>query len=218
MSNMKNLFEKELKNKLALKSSGHTTEETVLLKAFKYFDLDNSGNCSKDEFLKAITKIGITGFSEENLLELFDVYDVDGSGELDYKEFVGGLFGNNSIINERRSPKKASAPKSSGKKTKQEYLSDEEIDEIIAKIRARLASRRNFKIIDDDNSFSLNFDEFRKAAKDFRFGLTDEEVEKAFIAFDRDNSGTIDYDEFLRTIRGNMNDFRRQLVTQAFLF
>ena len=163
MSNMKNLFEKELKNKLALKSSGHTTEETVLLKAFKYFDLDNSGNCSKDEFLKAITKIGITGFSEENLLELFDVYDFDGSGELDYKEFVGGLFGNNSIINERRSPKKASAPKSSGKKTKQEYLSDEEIDEIIAKIRARLASRgvrgicsiaRNFKIIDDDNSFS----------------------------------------------------------------
>ena len=64
----------------------------------------------------------------------------------------------------------------------------------------------------------MNFDEFRKAAKDFIFGLTDEEVEKAFIAFDRDNSGTIDYDEFLRTVRGNMNDFRRQLVTQAFLF
>ena len=225
MSNMKTLFEKELKNKLALKSSGHTTEETVLLKAFKYFDLDNSGHCSKEEFLKAITKIGITGFSEENLLELFDVYDVDGSGELDYKEFVGGLFGNNSVINERRSPKKAAAPKSSGKKTKQEYLNDEEIEEIIGKIRARLASRgvrgicsiaRNFKIIDDDNSFSLHFDEFRKAAKDFRFGLTDEEIEKAFIAFDRDNSGTIDYDEFLRTVRGNMNDFRRQLVTQAF--
>ena len=36
-------FEKELKNKLSLKSSGHTSEETVLLKAFKYFDLDNSG-------------------------------------------------------------------------------------------------------------------------------------------------------------------------------
>ena len=111
MSNMKNLFEKELKNKLALKSSGHTTEETVLLKAFKYFDLDNSGNCSKDEFLKAITKIGITGFSEENLLELFDVYDVDGSGELDYKEFVGGLCIQKSSerfqiwINRRRSRK-----------------------------------------------------------------------------------------------------------------
>jgi Ca2+-binding EF-hand superfamily protein len=43
MSN-RSSFEKELKNKLSLKSSGHTTEETVLIKAFKYFDLDNSGN------------------------------------------------------------------------------------------------------------------------------------------------------------------------------
>ena len=106
MSSMKQLFEKELKNKLSLKSSGHTTEETVLLKAFKYFDLDNSGRCSQKEFLKAITKIGITGFSEANLSDIFTLYDVDGSGELDYKEFVGGLFGNNSIINERRTPKK----------------------------------------------------------------------------------------------------------------
>ena len=90
-------FEKELKNKLSLKSSGHTSEETVLLKAFKYFDLDNSGNCSREEFLKAISKIGITGFTDKNLLDLFDVYDVDGSGELDYKEFVGSLYSNSSI-------------------------------------------------------------------------------------------------------------------------
>ena len=40
---MKISLEKELKNKLALKASGHQSEETVLLKAFKYFDLDNSG-------------------------------------------------------------------------------------------------------------------------------------------------------------------------------
>ena len=55
------------------------------------------GNCSKDEFLKAISKIGITGFTDKNLLELFDQYDEDGSGELDYKEFVGSIFGNTSI-------------------------------------------------------------------------------------------------------------------------
>ena len=217
-----------------MKSSGHTTEETVLLKAFKYFDLDNSGCCSKKEFLRTISKIGITGFSDENLLELFDIYDVDQSGELDYKEFVGELFGNNSIINERRNAKQSSAKKASqpvlhekvqGEKTKQEYIDDEEIDVILSKIRAKLASRgvrgiisigKNFRIIDDNNSQTIDFDEFSKAVKDFRFGLTAEEVEKAFVAFDRKNTGTIDYDEFLRTIRGNMNDFRRALVEQAF--
>ena len=60
---------------------------------------------------------------------------------------------------------------------------------------------RNFRIIDDNNSQSLNMNEFRKAAKDFRFGLSEQEVEKAFLAFDRDNTGIIDYDEFLRTSR-----------------
>lgn len=39
-------FEKELKAKLTLKASGHTSEETVLIKAFKYFDLANKGSLS----------------------------------------------------------------------------------------------------------------------------------------------------------------------------
>jgi hypothetical protein len=61
-----------------------------------YFNL-TIGKCSKEEFLKAITKIGISGFSDQNLLEIFDCYDEDESGELEYKEFVGGLYGNTSI-------------------------------------------------------------------------------------------------------------------------
>ena len=34
--------------------------------------------------------------------------------------------------------------------------------------------------------------------------------------FDRDNSGTIDYEEFLRGIRGEMNQFRKDLAIRAF--
>ena len=35
------------------------SEESVLLKAFKYFDLNNNGTVEPDEFAKAIEKIGI---------------------------------------------------------------------------------------------------------------------------------------------------------------
>ena len=52
-------FERELKNKLAQKASGNQSEETVLLKAFKYFDLNNNGTVEPEEFAKAIEKIGI---------------------------------------------------------------------------------------------------------------------------------------------------------------
>ena len=52
-------FEKTLKQKLSQKASGASNEETVLLKAFKYFDLNNNGTVEPDEFAKACEKIGI---------------------------------------------------------------------------------------------------------------------------------------------------------------
>ena len=48
-----------MKNKLAQKASGAQSEETVLLRAFKYFDLNNNGTVEPEEFTKAIEKIGI---------------------------------------------------------------------------------------------------------------------------------------------------------------
>jgi hypothetical protein len=53
-------FEKELRNKLTLKATAHQTEENILLKSLKYFDLNNSGKIDRTNFLKAVEKIGIT--------------------------------------------------------------------------------------------------------------------------------------------------------------
>ena len=52
-------FEKTLKQKLSQKSTGMCSEEATLLKAFKYFDLNNNGTVEPDEFAKAVEKIGI---------------------------------------------------------------------------------------------------------------------------------------------------------------
>ena len=70
--------------------------------------------------------------------------------------------------------------------------------------------------MDDNRSETLDLTEFRKAANDYRFGLNDREVEMAFKAFDLKNKGAIHYEEFLRTIRGNMNEFRRNFFLKAF--
>jgi hypothetical protein len=52
-------FEKELLKKLSQKASGVQSEEAVLMKCFKYFDLNNNGTVEPEEFAKAIEKIGI---------------------------------------------------------------------------------------------------------------------------------------------------------------
>jgi Ca2+-binding EF-hand superfamily protein len=48
-----------LKNKLSEKTKGAQSEESVLKKSFKYFDLNDNGTVEPDEFAKAIEKIGI---------------------------------------------------------------------------------------------------------------------------------------------------------------
>jgi len=86
-------FERELKNKLSEKTRGAQSEAQVLMKAFKYFDLNDNGVVEPDEFAKAIEKIGIQIPTRQDLDMLFNIYDVDQSGALDYKEFSSAVFG-----------------------------------------------------------------------------------------------------------------------------
>jgi Ca2+-binding EF-hand superfamily protein len=70
--------------------------------------------------------------------------------------------------------------------------------------------------MDDDNSKSLDRNEFRKAIKDFKVEIPDDFIDTIFSAFDLNRDGTIDYDEFLRIIRGDLTPNRLALVKKAF--
>jgi Ca2+-binding EF-hand superfamily protein len=90
------------------------------------FPLNPLGNCSKEEFLRAINKIGLTGFSDKNLMDVFDLYDLDGSGELDYKEFVGGIYSNNSISRKGDVQSKVEVVQQENRGAKKVYLEQTE--------------------------------------------------------------------------------------------
>jgi Ca2+-binding EF-hand superfamily protein len=98
----KEKFIKELKSKLNQKCYGNTSEETVLVRAFKYFDLDNTGLSDTETFLKTVKKIGITSFNDDELIELFSLFDVNKTGEIEYREFVSDLFGNKSLSKKQK--------------------------------------------------------------------------------------------------------------------
>ena len=75
---------------------------------------------------------------------------------------------------------------------------------------------RIFKIMDDDGSKTLSKQEFEKACRDFKIDVASDDIGSLFSAFDINRDGTIQYDEFLRMVRGDMNDFRRQITERAF--
>lgn len=239
----KEKFIKALKNKLNQKAYGSITEETVLVKAFKYFDLDNTGKSDADCFLKTINKIGVTSFDDEEIKEMFYIYDTENIGEIDYKEFASELFLNRSLSKKKKiqesektlskveEPKTTKVSKKQNYKeiqevsTKKAHLNENSVESILNIIREKLSQRgvqgicsiaRNFRIVDENNTQTIDFNEFKKACRAFNFGLDDNQLRIAFVSFDRDNIGEIDYDEFIRSIRGEMNELRQKLVQQAF--
>lgn len=70
--------------------------------------------------------------------------------------------------------------------------------------------------MDDDNSKTLSEQEFAKACRDFKTGISEENIPTLFAAFDTNRDGTLSIDEFLMAIRGELNNKRLQLVEKAF--
>jgi Ca2+-binding EF-hand superfamily protein len=132
---------------------------------------------------------------------LFSIYDSNGSRSIDYKEFSAQLFGKDPV----GTPRKSQASP----------------EDLVNRLRTKLASRgargiiglsKQFRIMDDNHSLSLDKYEFTKAMQDYMLGFSEGEIATLFRVFDYDRSGLIDYDEFLRTIRGPMNASRKAVV------
>ena len=237
---MKVPFEKELKNKLLIKTVGNQSEEMVLLRAFKYFDLSNTNLCDKENFVKTVMKIGITGFTEKDLSSVFEIYDTEKEGKINYKDFTGNLYHNPSIMDHpdklKQNKKKQDypyAPSESSNREKEQKekieekkinkeLSTDEIIEIIRDnikskgIRCLIALENNFRTLDEDNSQTIDFPSFKKTSIDFKFDLSEENLQNLFFFFDKEEKGRIDYDEFIRIIRGQMSKSRRELIERIF--
>ena len=90
---LQNMFEYELKRKIAAKARFSSDEIKILLNSFKFYDLYATGLVNKPKWIQAILKCGITGFSENDLEFLFSNYDINNSGEIDYKNFCLHLYG-----------------------------------------------------------------------------------------------------------------------------
>lgn len=70
--------------------------------------------------------------------------------------------------------------------------------------------------MDDDGSKTISLPEFSKACRDFKVGISDENIPIIFEVFDTNRDGTLNIDEFLMAVRGELNDFRTGLVEKAF--
>uniref|UniRef100_A0A671NKD9 Calcyphosine-like a n=1 Tax=Sinocyclocheilus anshuiensis TaxID=1608454 RepID=A0A671NKD9_9TELE len=60
---------------------------------------------------------------------------------------------------------------------------------------------RTFRIMDDDGSKSLDFQEFEKGLENYGVSVGKDKAQQIFAMMDKDGSGTINFDEFLEKLR-----------------
>ena len=63
-----------------------------MVRSFKFFDINDTGEVNFQIFSKAIAKMGVV-VEDTDLQQFFRIYDVNGNGTLDYKEFSDVVFG-----------------------------------------------------------------------------------------------------------------------------
>ena len=87
--NLDTHFERNLKWRLLKKSYTSVEGLKVLINAFRYYDLSNTGKINRDNWVNAILSNGLViGISREDLSKLFDKYKEENSELIDYNEFV----------------------------------------------------------------------------------------------------------------------------------
>ena len=223
MEQLKQRFEKDLKAKLQLKSSGHIQEDLLLLKSFKYCDSNETGKCDQDGFAQSLTKVGFYGYTDTELDKLFLLYS-NNEKYLDYKNFVGVLFNNPAYINQEEE-NKAEENEEEEQNDEKEEKEQDLIEMIVMRLRNKLSKKgvsnlisieTGFRNIDTENVQEVDFSTFKTACEQFNFELNEDECKELFLAFTKEETSKVNYDEFIRILRGELVEKRKELVENVF--
>ena len=68
------------------------TEEQILYNQFKFYDLDSSGFCTLQNFIKANDRIGVVLPQVKDFEIIFNYFADPETSLLDYKKFVNNIF------------------------------------------------------------------------------------------------------------------------------
>lgn len=197
-------------------------ETQFLQKMFKYFDIQNTGKVDFDQFYRSMEKTGII-MEKSDLYEVFKRVDANGDGHMDYKEFSQAFFADE--LQQSAATVDPYIQEKARQMAASQAAQRDAPEALLALFRDKLKARgakgliglqRLFKIMDDDGSQTLSLPEFSKACRDFRIGISEENVPILFSRFDVNNDGTISYDEFLHAVREPMSARRVALVERAF--
>ena len=161
------------------------TEEQILYQHFKFFDLDSSGFCSLQNFIKANDRLGVVLPKVENFEVIFNFFADKETSLLNYRKFIHEIF---------------------NFKTQKEikenilYKKEENFVQILTKNVLEkggtfplLGLMKNLQMEDFEENKWLNVDNFLKVLQKCKIFLNSEEIRSIFDEYDFFDSGIVKY-------------------------
>ena len=185
------------------------TDSQILYQQFKYFDLDSTGFCTLQNFIRVQNRIGVVLPKIKDLEKIFNYFSDPETSLLNYKNFCNIIF-NLDEYNQNQN--------------EDEYKQKDFISILINKIldmtgaMTLLEILKNMQIIDFEGNKRLNSDEFLTALKRSGIKLETNEIQAMFLGQDYFINGVVKYQLLIDILLNNFWDEKKNSLCEDIFF
>ena len=186
------------------------TNEQILYQQFKYFDLDSTGHCTLQTFVRVQNRIGVVVPKVKDFEIIFNYFSDPETSLLNYKKFCKEIFNFESS--------------NQGKETNEV----EEDKDFLSILTYKLLSKggaftlleliKNLQIIDFEGNKRINSDEFLTGLKRCGIKLETNEIQSLFSGCDFFTNGVIKYQILVNILLDQFWDEKKNSLGEQIFF
>ena len=186
------------------------TDSQILYQQFKYFDLDSTGFCTLQNFIRVQNRIGVVLPKIKDLERIFEYFSDPETSLLNYKNFCNIIF---NLDEYNQNPNET-----------EDIIERDFISILINKLleangaMTLLELLKNLQIIDFEGNKRLNSDEFITALKRTGIKLENSEIQTLFLGQDYFLNGVVKYQVLLDILINKFWDERKNSLSEELFF
>ena len=186
------------------------TDSQILYQQFKYFDLDSTGFCTLQNFIRVQNRIGVVLPKIKDLERIFEYFSDPETSLLNYKNFCNIIFNLDEYSQNPNEP--------------ENIIERDFISILINKLleangaMTLLDLLKNLQIIDFEGNKRLNSDEFITALKRTGIKLENSEIQTLFLGQDYFLNGVVKYQVLLDILINKFWDEKKNSLSEELFF
>ena len=186
------------------------TDSQILYQQFKYFDLDSTGFCTLQNFIRVQNRIGVVLPKIKDLERIFEYFSDPETSLLNYKNFCNIIFNLDEYNN---NPNET-----------EDIIERDFISILINKLleangaMTLLDLLKNLQIIDFEGNKRLSSDEFITALKRTGIKLENSEIQTLFLGQDYFLNGVVKYQVLLDILINKFWDEKKNSLSEELFF